>query len=189
MFWFRRRQRHAWLADNGGLQTERLRIVPIGDDLQADHLAILQDDFAAVHHWPDTYVNAIAKVVAGSGKLGHHITKHTAMILLSHEPNQVVGLVSVSATKALDTGKPSFSIGFHIKDGHRGLGYASETLPTVVDHLERRAYGHVWLACSRDNRAMRGAALNAGFSDLGEASYTHPDESTEQCVWYQALPR
>lgn len=182
----RKRRPHDWVSSADAIRTERLRVVPITPELEAGYVALFDDEFVTTHHWSRAMVHVVQKSLRAGGTDRDLVTRATAVLVPRDDPHAVIGFISIERGPAGSADKRQF--GIQIASDHRGMGYTTEVLPAIIDHIENGGFRHVVLATSEHNAAMIRVCEKLGLQFEPEP-YKHPDGSEEVARVYRVLPR
>lgn len=184
--WRRRTQRvHDWLDPDRPLTTDRLAIVELTRELDGSYLALLDDEFMEIHHWPPYVVQQTQRQLGGTRGLRHLATKGVGVLTQAEDPEQAIGFLSIELNPAAPYQR--FHVGLQIAREHRQKGYTTEALRALVAYFAEGLPHDIVIATSRANGAMVHICRKLDLPEWYE-EYTHPDGSKELAAIFQAVP-
>lgn len=184
--WKKKSLEHRWLPQDSVLETDLVRLVEITPELDAGYLAVLDDDFMEVHHWPESTLKHLKRGLGADRRTRHGLTKDTALLVAPHEPMTVMGFVSI---EQLGVANEPWQVGLQLRPKYRGVGIVTSLLPMLVDRLSQvDEYTDVSLSTSTDNVAMSRVCKKLGYHH-NTVQYRHPDGTVETARSYILLPR
>ena len=182
-FWKKRTFEHAWLGDTGVLETDLVHAVEITPELDERYLALLDDEFQEVHHWPESLIKHTARGLAAGRGIRHKLTQSTAALVLAEQPDVVVGFVSV---EQLGVANEPYQVGLQIHRDYRKQGIVTGLLPALVERLGDAGLTDVALSTSKDNKAMIRVCNKLGYKHEA-VQHRHPDGTVESARRYRLL--